>query len=437
MENEGLILSTSRILCTVSGGRDSMVLLDLVKKLGFRVEVAHVNYMLRGQDALHDEELVSKYCARHSIPFHVKRLTSTEAKDLKASNLQEKARNIRYRWFQELDRAHTFDAILVAHHREDAAETFMLNTMRKSGLRGLRSIQAKRNKMLRPLLSCSRSDITDYAVANGIPIAEDASNAKDDYDRNFLRNQVFAKLKERWPNAPQQMAESAQFLSNDFELLQTLMLHEKEKWIKPAGANFNFGPISSFNEKWKNSSLAFHLLSPFNFSADQINNILTNSGTGALFHSPTHQGNIDRDLLIISKKQFVEKVHLVIHHQGAYKTALGQINLEDFQGRPSDFYEDATVEIVDSAKLDFPLTVTHWSHGDKMAPLGMGGKSKLISDLLTDRKVNAFEKENTLVLKDRTGAIIWLVQHCLSEHIKSDKKTISHVLMKWHTNRSE
>jgi len=168
-----------------SGGKDSMVLLDVLHKLGVKFVVAHMNYGLRGEDSDLDQQLVKKLCETRGVKFCVKRVDTNKFCAERGCSTQEGARILRYSWFDELLEEENLQWMVTAHHEEDNKETFIQNLKRGSGLRGLKAMRFVHENKLKPMLSISRNIIDQYAKEQGIEFRQDASNNQNHYQRNL------------------------------------------------------------------------------------------------------------------------------------------------------------------------------------------------------------------------------------------------------------
>ena len=197
------------LLVAVSGGIDSMCLAEKVRLSGEPFAVAHCHFGLRGADADADEALVRSWAAGHGVPFHVKHFDTSAYAASEGISIEMAVRRLRYHWFGELCRMHGYSAVAVAHNANDNAETLLLNLLRGTGLRGIIGMKAEGFlpdpdfgdiPLLRPLLGMTRADLEAFAAEHGITWREDATNARNDYKRNKIRNLVFPVFKEINPS---------------------------------------------------------------------------------------------------------------------------------------------------------------------------------------------------------------------------------------------
>ena len=206
-------------LCAVSGGLDSMCLLEMTvrqgQKQGRRVAAAHFNHQLRGAEADRDEAFVRDWCAAREIPFFAGRGDVRVFAEETGRTVEEAARQLRYKFLEETRRREGFGCILTAHHADDSAETMLLNLLRGTGLKGLTGIPEKRDCILRPLLGATRAELAAYAAEHRIPFVEDSTNGTDDAARNMLRHQVLPVLKKLNPRVVENMSRTASLLAAD------------------------------------------------------------------------------------------------------------------------------------------------------------------------------------------------------------------------------
>jgi tRNA(Ile)-lysidine synthase len=186
-------------LVAVSGGLDSMLLLRLLYEIGAPIRALHINYRLRQQESDQDAALVETFCFDHQIPFHQYKLTQTELETLKKSNLQAKARNLRYAFFEEISLQFPRSLICTAHHADDLIETFWLQLFRGAGMKGMAGMPQIFNDRFRPFLSFTKKELYDAAQEIELKWREDISNKSLAYRRNIWRNQLLPEIQQTIP----------------------------------------------------------------------------------------------------------------------------------------------------------------------------------------------------------------------------------------------
>lgn len=179
----------------ISGGVDSMVLANLFLINNLNFSIAHCNFQLRGKESDDDELFIKKWCSEKDIKLYNKKFSTEDYCKKNKLTIQMGARELRYEWFSELIDKEKYDFIVTAHHIDDQLETFIINSIRGTGIDGLVGIPDKINKIIRPLLMSSKDQIIEYSKVNKINYREDSSNDKEDYLRNKIRHSVIPYLK--------------------------------------------------------------------------------------------------------------------------------------------------------------------------------------------------------------------------------------------------
>jgi len=179
----------------ISGGVDSMVLANLFLINNLNFSIAHCNFQLRGKESDDDELFIKKWCSEKDIKLYNKKFSTEDYCKNNKLTIQMGARELRYEWFRELIDKEKHDFIVTAHHIDDQLETFIINSIRGTGIDGLVGIPDKINKIIRPLLMTSKDQIIEYSKVNKINYREDSSNDKEDYLRNKIRHSVIPYLK--------------------------------------------------------------------------------------------------------------------------------------------------------------------------------------------------------------------------------------------------
>ena len=421
-----LFTPRGKYIIALSGGADSVSLLLVLKhlesELGITLEAAHCNFHLRGDESLRDEEFCKQLCRRLHVPLHLVHFDTHAYADLHHVSIEMAARDLRYAYFEQLRRdIHAHD-ICVAHHRDDSVETLLLNLVRGTGLRGLRGIQPRNAHIIRPLLSHSRQQIEQYLDALGESYVTDSTNLHNDVKRNKIRLNVIPLLRELNPSASQSIFETSLRVTEALKVFDDAIQHAIADVTTPQTQNSklktqNSPLIISVDRLKQQPSPEYTLheiLSPRGFTSAQIEQIYTSldtNPTGKIITSCTHELAFDRSTLILQPKTptlLVRPMH--IPETGTYVLS-DNLKLKVETEECGDRYEPsrtADCASLDASDIKFPLTLRHIQPGDRFVPFGMTG-TKLLSDYLTDRKKNIFEKRAQLVLTDAQQRILWLV----------------------------
>lgn len=401
-----LLDADKRYLVALSGGADSVCLLLVIKQLGYQVEAAHCNFLLRGDESHRDEAYAQALCNAHDIPFHVIHFDTRTYAQLHKVSIEMAARDLRYQYFENLRRDIQASGICVAHHQDDSVETILMNLLRGTGIHGLSGIKPRNGHILRPLLCVSRKEIEAWLAEHHQTYVTDSTNLEADVVRNKLRLNVIPQLQAVTPSAVSNILKTAQHLSE----ATTIYDHYIEETLSRL-VNDDSIAIDALLEEPSPESLLHQWLSTYGFPSaliECISQSLATSQSGAEWYSDTHQLTICRGKLIVEPKQ-AERPTLRIPEMGVYiydETA--KIRLSQQEG--ATVIKHSATACLDADKVRFPLILRPITAGDRFTPFGMKG-SKLVSDYLTDLHLSVFEKRRTLVLCQADGTILWLAGH--------------------------
>lgn len=450
-----LFVYGGKYIVALSGGADSVSLLFVLKhlehELGIGVEAAHCNFHLRGAESVRDEVFCKQLCERLSVPLHLIHFDTQAYADLHSVSIEMAARDLRYGYFENLRRDIKAQDICVAHHRDDSVETVLLNLVRGTGLRGLRGIQPRNGNIIRPLLSLSREDIVQYLDALGESYVTDSTNLHNDVKRNKIRLDVMPLLRELNPSVSQSIFETSlrvtealkifdeaiqrsiadvttpprgctcpkctnqpvRKCTNQPLLVQQSLLHQQRCTLQ------SNHPLTISIDRLKQQpspEYTLHeILSSYGFTSAQIEQIygsLDTCSAGKIIASDSHELAFDRGSLVLQPKAVAADLSrsMRIPETGTYVFSDSlkiKVAAEDCG---DDYVPSRAADCVclDASDIKFPLTLRHIEHGDRFVPFGMNGM-KLVSDYLTDRKKNVFEKRAQLVVTDAQQRIVWLV----------------------------
>lgn len=237
-----LIEKSDKIICGVSGGPDSICMLDILNKLQerlkFSIIVCHVNHLMR-EEATEDEEYVENFCKKNNIKIYIKRIDVKELAVHNKQGTEEAGRNIRYEFFEEILQKENANKIAIAHNKNDKIETIIMNILRGSGTSGLKGIEPiRQNKIIRPLIEIERKDIEKYCEENKLNPRIDKTNFINDCTRNKIRNIVLPYIQKEFnPNIVNTLDRLSNVISEEDEYLnnQTIKIYENLKLKQDEG----------------------------------------------------------------------------------------------------------------------------------------------------------------------------------------------------------
>lgn len=414
-----LLSGEKPVVVGISGGADSVALLHILVSLGYKCIAAHCNFNLRGDESFRDEQFTIDFTKRLQVPLcKISFETNKYAQENRLS-VEMAARELRYRWFEELLNTYDADAVAVAHHRDDSVETLLINLTRGSGITGLTGIKPKNGNVVRPLLCVSREDIYAYIENNGLEYVTDSSNSSDIYTRNFIRLKVIPLLEEINPSVKASLARTANHLY-DASLIYNHSIEEARKVIIQNN-RLSISALLSFPGP---ATILYEMLKPYGFSRTVCESIFTvlEKDSGKIFYSSTHRLLKDRsDLLIDVLSGEESKAYLInleddnVDLPVELKPEIVVIK-EDYQ-----IEKDKNIAYFDFDKLSLPLVLRHWQEGDWFVPFGMKGKKK-ISDYFSDKKFSLFDKEKIWLLYSGQD-LIWIVGERPDNRYRIEKTT--------------
>ena len=292
-------LKHSKFLIALSGGVDSMVLANLFLKNNLSFSVAHCNFNLRAKESDDDEKFIFDWSTENEIDCYISKFNTTDYCKKNNFGIQEGARNLRYEWFNELKNLHDFDYIVTAHHLDDQIETYLINSMRGSGLNGLIGITEKTESLLRPLLKILKNDILVYAKSNNIDFREDSSNSKNDYFRNMIRNLIIPQFKKFDDNVMLKFQTTINNL-NSTKIFADIVINQTKKLIFIFETDKIKVKIDDLKKLDPVEYYIHHLFIDYKFDFKEIIKLF-DSDTGKYISSNTHILTKNKKFLIITK----------------------------------------------------------------------------------------------------------------------------------------
>ena len=419
-------MDKKKYLVAISGGADSVCLLLKMIEEGRSVEAVHCNFHLRGDESDRDETFVVTLCQRLGVPLHRVHFDTKEYAALHKVSIELAARELRYRYFEQLRQDIGAEAIMVAHHRDDNVETVLMNMVRGTGIRGMAGIRPVNGHILRPLLDMSRADIEAYLARKGETYVTDSTNLEDDATRNKFRHHVIPLLQSLNPKASENIHSTSRHIA-EAEKILSWAISEARHDVFLSPSLIDIDKLLSFVSP---SYLLNEICRDYGFTPSQCDDMLaaaSASHVGATFLSSTHIAaiaTVGGSLCIQFAPKSAQPKEYRLPEPGIYRLADGlSLTLEKTDitvgFRISKSPEVATLDI---NKVKFPLTLRPIRQGDRFTPFGMKG-TKLVSDYLTDIKCSVIDRQRQMVVEDATGMIIWLVGRRTNDKCRIDSSS--------------
>ena len=412
VERHELFSHEDKILLTVSGGVDSMVMLSIFVRLGYNVEVAHCNFGLRGKESDDDTEMVVRECEKLGIVCHTKNFDTIGEMARTGDSMEMTARRLRYEWFYELCQTESCSVIAVAHHANDSIETFFINLLRGTGLRGLTGINRQYGRVVRPLLYATRKDILEYAVQNHIPYREDSSNRSTKYLRNKIRLGLLPLLQEINPKFTALMRGNLYRLNDAQRFIDAAIDNIRDSAMHSENG-IDTIEIGAIDAMYPRDFVIYELLnSSYGFKGDvveELNKALKRGVTDRRFYSRDYVAHLDRGNILIARIEEEDDCEVIVERD----------DMRSYCGNSVLYYEHTDIDnvneyrlpndiaLIDESKLQYPLRLRRWREGDTFIPFGMAGRKK-VGDYLTDQKVPVVERKRQFVLVSGED-IVWVV----------------------------
>lgn len=426
----GLIQPEEKVLVALSGGADSVALLLVLLQLGYRCEAAHCNFHLRDEESDRDERFVRNLCRNLSVRLHVAEFETAAYARQKGISIEMAAREQRYDYFKTLCADWRLDKIAVAHHRDDNVETLLLNLIRGTGLKGLTGMRYLQHNIVRPLLDVCREEVEAYLSVKGQLFVTDRTNLETDVTRNKIRLDILPRLRQINPSVSETLQDTIARLDDAYALYTFAVAEMKQRVMRD-----NRIDVASLEALPAPRTVLFELLSAYGFNSQQVADIYDRleSEPGKLYESSEWRLLRDRGCLLLRRKD------------DSYSCLCGVLPLDGFVqvtpdmafsirrvrcGTGFEIPRDKNTVCMDIGKLAYPISVRLAVSGDRFVPFGMKGE-KLVSDYLTDRKKNLFEKERQLVVCSGED-IAWLVGERNDDRFKVDERTAYALVIRCH-----
>jgi tRNA(Ile)-lysidine synthase len=425
IESSTLRPGHGELLLAVSGGVDSMVLMDLLHRSGHAGSVVHFDHGLRGEEGRKDLELVRKEAERRGLPFRPIQLEAPD--EHPERGIQNWGREERYRWLYHLLEREGLKGIATAHHADDRLETVLMGMLRGSGFRGVMGVPTEKERVIRPLNRVWKERIGSYAEHRGIPFREDPSNRSENYLRNRIRQELIPPFRNSFPEQEGALLRSLELLEASGHFLEEMGERERERILRydPEKEEYRI-PKAELRASRAPRVLFFELLRPFEIPHERAEELLHRMDglSGALAHGEEWTLLRDREDFILTR-----------HHEGpgSPKKAWTIPSLEESGAAPIEMRRMKKEElersdrdheaIIDLGAVSFPLTLRKVADGDRFRPFGMREGNKPVKEHLTDRKWPVHEKENALLLEDAEGWTLWVIGSTIDDRFRVDEGT--------------
>ncbi len=414
-------------LLAVSGGADSMVLMYLfneLRDLEYEFQVAHINYKLRGEDSDLDQKVVQNFCKKNHIKFH---LYEVSEKDQKPENsIQLWARELRYRFFKQIQEKENLKFLVTAHHLNDQLETFIINLSKAAGINGLSGIPANDNHILRPFLNFSKEEIYKFAEENHIEYREDISNTKNDYLRNKIRHEIVPKLLETNEHFLENFKKSSSYLNQTKDFVQQ-QIQEIENRISIFNKYHKI--LSKEKLKQETQFAQFEILRKYGFNQEEEISKIFKAENGSSFFSNDYQLIVNYDELVLRRMEDggrklgddKKKKEILLIENFDFSENQIIINLKDIIEDIEEINKNFEWDF-DAEKLHFPLQLRRQQDGDEFYPVGFSGKKK-VSKFFRDEKLSILARQKIWILTDSENSVLGIIPLRQDRRNTRDEKT--------------
>jgi tRNA(Ile)-lysidine synthase len=426
IKQQNLFQQKDKLLLAVSGGVDSVVLCELCKQAGCDFVIAHCNFQLRGEESERDEKFVKQLAEKYAAEFYTISFDTNAIAKKEKKSVEETARDLRYKWFEEIRNKNNYQLIVTAHHADDNVETVLMNFFRGTGIKGLHGILPKQNSIVRPLLFANKKMLEDFANANKLEFVKDYTNQQNEFTRNYFRNELIPSIKKVFPAAEENILKNISRLGEAEQLYNQAIAWYKKKLLEPRDNEIHI-PVLKLQKAVPQSTIVYEIIKDYNFTPNQTEEViaLLQSESGKYIQSPSHRIIKNRKWLIISPNQTTAAQHILIEaNDKKIIFENGGLKIEKFQ--QTEDYKPISSNLIaqlDAGEITFPLLLRKWKQGDYFYPLGMQHKKKL-SRFFIDQKLSVPDKEKTWVIESNKK-ILWIAGLRIDDRFKITPKTKS------------
>jgi tRNA(Ile)-lysidine synthase len=428
-----LIDSGDNLLVALSGGPDSVFLVHFLKKFSsnfnIKIQAAHINHLLRGNDSMKDAEFCSKLCKELKIKLHLLEVNIPRIKESSKKSIEEISREKRYEYFYKICKSENIEKIATAHNKNDNSETVLLNLLKGSSLSGLAGIPIKRANIIRPLLCLTKNEIIEYLKNNDLIYRIDFSNEENRFNRNFLRNQIIPLLeKEINPKTIEAINRTSNNIKSAIKSLNKNKAELSSIYLEANSNEFIirdklFIDLDDYTiAEILKDAFKIHLNIEFNSKVYEVLKQLSQNQVGKKNHLSENWIAVkESNYTSITKCNSKQQLEIEFSIGGSVQTPYYSISSEIFEFKEFENVKEESAEFISADNLDDIFILRNWKSGDRFVPLGMNGHKK-ISDFLTDRKIPNNSRNKTLVLLNK-NKIVWVVGYNISDEFKVTSST--------------
>lgn len=435
IKENNLCTPGDKILLGISGGVDSMVMMDLFLQKKYRIGVAHCNFQLRGEESDDDQKFVENVASEKKIHFYTRRFDTENFARENSMSVQMAARELRYLWFDEIQSKYGYQYIAIGHNLDDVVETFFINLNRGTGIRGLTGIKPVFGNIIRPLLFASRTEILDYASKRNLKYREDSTNIETKYIRNKIRHNIISEFNRVNPDFGKIMTETIERLRDAEIFLDSSIDKIKSDIIIEQSSNRILIDIDKLKLLKPVNTVLFEIIKDYGFNYNTVKNIISglSETSGKKFYSKTHRIIKDRSFLIVTDIEKIDYTAIKIKADIAEIATPVSLSFNRFK-RPENYRipTEAKYAVLDFNKLVYPLMLRKWRQGDRFKPLGMDNFKKL-SNFFIDYKLSIPDKEAVWIITSGEE-IVWVVNYRIDDRFKVDNDTKDILVIEYKEN---
>jgi tRNA(Ile)-lysidine synthase len=418
-----IIKPDSAILAAVSGGADSVALVNILNELRPKLQlkkilIAHVNYGLRGEESDQDETYVKQIACALNLDFRCLKL---KGRSLEMSGIEEWARAERYRFFQELKKEFCLDYIATGHTLDDQAETVLMRILRGTGIRGLRGIISCRDDgVIRPLIEIRRSELVEWLKIKNVQFRTDSSNFDIKYRRNWIRSEIIPQLISREPLGVEHLGE----IALSMQRVWNIMDEKINNWIEGFVISMRSGAFAIKKEGLKDSGIAMEALrtlfenNGISSSHLHIKNVIIESTrtSGEFLLGGGWSFFPGKDVISFEKDGFASNFEFTLKIPGTTDCSDFLINIEELEKEFEKRY-GAAVAVVDKEKCGDELVLRTVKKDDEFIPFGQNRSVNVLKFLAKSGK-EAFSRERSLVVSGKDNKVIWVAGIRINDEYK-------------------